>query len=85
MKSCSLRHKHAVGLSPNLLAIARTRHLPHVQFLERSFEDCEVDGAFDAVIDSSVLHHPDLGRTWPKMFSLLKLGGRMSFESTDLS
>jgi len=74
----------AVDLSPDLLAYARTRDLPRVQFLERSFEDCEVDGPFDAVIGSSVLHHLDQGRTWPKVLSLLKPGGRMSFAEPNM-
>jgi len=74
----------AVDLSPDLLAIARTRHLPRVLFQERSFEDCEVDGPFDAVIGSSVLHHLDLERTWPKIFSLLKPGGRLSFAEPNM-
>jgi 2-polyprenyl-3-methyl-5-hydroxy-6-metoxy-1,4-benzoquinol methylase len=74
----------SVDLSPELLSIARKRGLPGVQFLERSFEDCEVDGPFDAVIGSSVLHHLDLERTWPKIFSLLKPGGRMSFAEPNM-
>src|SRR5436309_1499975 len=52
----------AVDLSPDLLAIARRRRLPTVTFLENSFEDWSVDGEFDAVIGSSVLHHLDLER-----------------------
>jgi 2-polyprenyl-3-methyl-5-hydroxy-6-metoxy-1,4-benzoquinol methylase len=74
----------AVDLSPELLTIARKRNLPRVQFLERSFEDCDVDGPFDAVIGSSVLHHLDLERTWPKVFSLLKPGGRLSFAEPNM-
>lgn len=74
----------AVDLSPDLLTIARTRHLPRVQFLEGTFEDCEVDGPFDAVIGSSVLHHLDQERTWPKVFALLKPGGRMSFAEPNM-
>jgi 2-polyprenyl-3-methyl-5-hydroxy-6-metoxy-1,4-benzoquinol methylase len=74
----------AVDLSPELLTIARQRGLPHVQFLARSFEDCEVDGPFDAVIGSSVLHHLDLERTWPKVFSILRPGGRLSFAEPNM-
>jgi len=68
-----------VDVSADLLAIARKRNLPNVEFLERSFEDCKIEGPFDAIIGGSVLHHLDLERTWPKLFSLLKPGGRMSF------
>ena len=74
----------SVDLSPDLLSIARRRKLPRVQFLERSFEDCETDGPFDAVIGSSVLHHLDLEQTWPKVFALLKPGGRMSFAEPNM-
>src|SRR5262245_55903744 len=41
----------AVDISPDLLKRARARNLPKdkVQFLEKRFEDCDVDGPFDAV------------------------------------
>jgi 2-polyprenyl-3-methyl-5-hydroxy-6-metoxy-1,4-benzoquinol methylase len=74
----------AVDLSPDLLALARQRHLPNVRFLEQSFEDCAVDGPFDAVIGSSVLHHLDLDRAWPRIFALLKPGGRLSFAEPNM-
>jgi 2-polyprenyl-3-methyl-5-hydroxy-6-metoxy-1,4-benzoquinol methylase len=74
----------AVDLSPELLAIARQRQLSNVQFLEKSFEDCAVDGPFDAVIGSSVLHHLDLERAWPKILALLKPGGRISFAEPNM-
>jgi 2-polyprenyl-3-methyl-5-hydroxy-6-metoxy-1,4-benzoquinol methylase len=49
----------AVDVSPDLLERARARGLSpgRVQFLEKRFEDCDVDGPFDAVIGSSVIHH----------------------------
>ena len=74
----------AVDVSADLLAIARKRNLPNVEFLERSFEDCKIEGPFDAIIGSSVLHHLDLERTWPKLFSLLKPGGCMSFAEPNM-
>jgi 2-polyprenyl-3-methyl-5-hydroxy-6-metoxy-1,4-benzoquinol methylase len=74
----------AVELSPDLLEVARGRRLPQVEFREQDFESCDVDGPFDAVIGSSVLHHLDLSRTWAKIFSLLKPGGRMSFAEPNL-
>jgi SAM-dependent methyltransferase len=74
----------AIDLSPDLLALARQRNLPRVRFLEKSFEDFEVDGPFDAVIGSSVLHHLDLERTWTKMFNLLNPGGRLSFAEPNM-
>lgn len=76
----------AVDLSPEMLAKARARHLPasQVRFLAKPFEECEVDGPFDAVIGSSVLHHLDVDRALPKIFSLLKPGGRLSFAEPNL-
>jgi SAM-dependent methyltransferase len=74
----------AVDLSPDLLALARKRDLPNVRFLEKNFEDCEVEGPFDAVIGSSVLHHLDLERAWSKIYTLLKPGGRMSFAEPNM-
>jgi 2-polyprenyl-3-methyl-5-hydroxy-6-metoxy-1,4-benzoquinol methylase len=75
-----------VDLSPELLEKARARHLPpnQVQFLEKPFEDCLVDGPFDAIIGSSILHHLDVEAALPKIFSLLKPGGRISFAEPNL-
>jgi SAM-dependent methyltransferase len=74
----------AVDLSPDLLALARQRNLQNVQFLEKNFEDCAVEGPFDAVIGSSVLHHLELSRTWSKVFHLLRPGGSMSFAEPNM-
>jgi 2-polyprenyl-3-methyl-5-hydroxy-6-metoxy-1,4-benzoquinol methylase len=74
----------AVDLSPDLLDMARSRGLANVRFLEKNFEDCEVEGPFDAVIGSSILHHLELERTWKKIYALLKPGGRMSFAEPNM-
>jgi 2-polyprenyl-3-methyl-5-hydroxy-6-metoxy-1,4-benzoquinol methylase len=76
----------AVDLSPDLLRRARSRGLPpeRVQFIEKNFEDCAVDGPFDAVIGSSVLHHLELDRSIRKIFELLRPGGRMSFAEPNM-
>ena len=75
----------AVDLSTDLINLARARRLPpNVRFLEKNFEDCAVDGPFDAVIGSSILHHLDLERTWDKVYSLLKPGGRISFAEPNM-
>jgi 2-polyprenyl-3-methyl-5-hydroxy-6-metoxy-1,4-benzoquinol methylase len=74
----------AVELSPDLLTIARKRSLARVRFIEKNFEDCSVEGPFDAVIGSSVLHHLDLAQTWEKIYSLLKPGGIMSFAEPNM-
>ena len=76
----------AVDLSPDLLEIARARNLPEdeVRFAEQRFEECDVDGPFDAVIGSSVLHHLDLNVAVKRMLKLLKPGGRISFAEPNM-
>lgn len=74
----------AVDLSPDLLARADQRKLARVRFVLKNFEDCELDGPFDAVIGSSVLHHLDMERALPKIFNLLKPGGRLSFAEPNM-
>jgi 2-polyprenyl-3-methyl-5-hydroxy-6-metoxy-1,4-benzoquinol methylase len=70
----------AVDISADLLQLARKRNLPsNVQFLLSPFEECGVQGTFDAVIGSSVLHHLEIGRALAKIYVLLKPGGIMSF------
>jgi SAM-dependent methyltransferase len=76
----------AVDLSGDLLKKARDRGLPpdRVQFVEKPFEACDVEGPFDAVIGSSLLHHLDLDSALPKIYSLLKPGGVMSFAEPNM-
>ena len=76
----------AVDLSPDLLEIARRKGLPgdKVRFIEKPFEDCEVDGPFDAVVGSSVLHHLDIESSFSKIFDLLKPGGVMCFAEPNM-
>ena len=71
----------AVDISAALLKKARARCLPRdrISFLQKRFEDCDVDGPFDAVIGSSVLHHLDLEDALCKIYKLLKPGGILSF------
>jgi 2-polyprenyl-3-methyl-5-hydroxy-6-metoxy-1,4-benzoquinol methylase len=71
----------AVDISPDLLERASIRGLPpdRVVFLQKRFEDCDIDGPFDAVIGSSVLHHLDIRLALPQIFDLLKPGGWLSF------
>ena len=75
-----------VDISEALLEKARTRNLPaaQVQFLAKRFEDCDVDGPFDAVIGSSVLHHLDVEAALVKIYHLLKPGGRISFAEPNM-
>jgi 2-polyprenyl-3-methyl-5-hydroxy-6-metoxy-1,4-benzoquinol methylase len=71
----------AVDISGDLLARARERKLPpaRVRFLEKRFEECEVDGPFDAVIGSSILHHLEVDPSLAKIRKLLKPGGTLCF------
>jgi SAM-dependent methyltransferase len=71
----------AVDISPELLEKARKRNLSadRVLFKESRFEDCDIDGPFDAVIGSSVLHHLDIEAALVKILNLLKPGGFLCF------
>lgn len=76
----------AVDISGDLLAQARARRLPpeRIRFLEMPFEDCQVEGPFDAVIGSSVLHHLEVELALEKIHGLLKPGGYMSFAEPNM-
>ena len=76
----------AVDISPDLLEKARARGLPEsqVRFLAKPFEQCDVDGPFDAVIGSSILHHLDIQPALAKILALLKPGGIMCFAEPNL-
>jgi len=71
----------AVDISGELIETARQRKLPEKEiiFLEKPFEECDVEGPFDAVIGSSILHHLELEVAMKKVLALLKPGGRLSF------
>lgn len=79
-------HIVAVDISSELLEIAQRRGLDpeRVEFLQKPFEACEVDGPFDAVIGSSILHHLDLALAVEKIRDLLKPGGVMSFAEPNM-
>jgi 2-polyprenyl-3-methyl-5-hydroxy-6-metoxy-1,4-benzoquinol methylase len=76
----------AVDISPELLAKARLKNLPveQVTFLEKRFEDCEVEGPFDVIIGSSILHHLDIDQSIEQIKALLKPGGRISFAEPNM-
>ncbi|MBI5574843.1 MAG: methyltransferase domain-containing protein [Deltaproteobacteria bacterium] len=76
----------AVDISSDLLEMAVARNLPpdRVRFERKQFEECDVDGPFDAVIGSSVLHHLDLEKALFRIFELLKPGGIMSFAEPNM-
>lgn len=76
----------AVDISPDLLAYARARHLlPElVEFREMRFEDCTIDGPFDAVVGSSVLHHLEIDAALPTIYGLLKPGGITAFAEPNM-
>lgn len=76
----------AVDISEDLLQIARERSLPpeQVQFVAKRFEDCILNGPFDAVVGSSVLHHLEIKPALEKIFELLKPGGWMCFTEPNM-
>ena len=76
----------AVDISSDLLEKAHLRDLPRhqVTFLQKRFEDCDVDGPFDAVIGSSILHHLEIEVALKKIHELLKPGGVMSFAEPNM-
>jgi SAM-dependent methyltransferase len=55
-----------------------------VRFLERPFEACDLQGPFDAVIGSSILHHLDIPRALHRMRQLLRPGGWLSFAEPNM-
>jgi len=77
----------AVDISDDLLEMADKRGLPkeRIAFLNKLFETCDVEGPFDAVIGSSILHHLDIGVSLKRIFDLLKPGGWMSLQSRTCS
>lgn len=79
-------HIVAVDISPDLLLKAEERNLPtsNVCFLEKRFENCNVDGPFDAVVGSSILHHLELEISLQKIYELLKPGGVLSFAEPNM-
>ncbi len=76
----------AVDISDTLLRRARAKQLPQeqVKFIAGRFEDCRVEGPFDAVIGSSVLHHLDMTKALPMIFDLLKENGSMCFAEPNM-
>jgi 2-polyprenyl-3-methyl-5-hydroxy-6-metoxy-1,4-benzoquinol methylase len=79
-------HLVAVDISAELLDRARARGLPaqQVQFLDKRFEECDVDGPFGAVIGSSVLHHLDIETALGKIYELMTPGGVLSFAEPNM-
>ena len=79
-------HLVALDISRALLEKARARGLPadRVRFLEGPIEDAAIDGPFDAVVGSSVLHHLDLGVALPRLHALLAPGGKLCFAEPNL-
>jgi 2-polyprenyl-3-methyl-5-hydroxy-6-metoxy-1,4-benzoquinol methylase len=79
-------HITAIDISEDLLEIANQRNLPveRVNFLNRSFEECNKLGPFDAIIGSSILHHLDPNDSFQRIFKLLKPQGIMSFAEPNM-
>ena len=75
----------AIDISPDLLALAAERPnlSRRVRFRCARFEDL-VEGPFDAVIGSSVLHHLDIDDALDNILRLLKPGGWCSFAEPNM-
>ena len=76
----------AIDVSPDLLEMARKRNLPaeRVCFREGRFEEEAIEGYFDAVIGSSVVHHLEIEQALPHIYELLKPGGTLSFTEPNM-
>ena len=76
----------AMDISPELLEIARAKNIfsERVRFVAGKFEDCPLEGPFDAVIGSSVLHHLEVIPALAKVKALLKPGGVMVFAEPNM-
>lgn len=73
-------HVTAVEISPDLLEKARKRRgADAVRWTLGRFESTPLDGPFDAVIGSSVLHHLDVGPSLQRIRELLLPGGTLCF------
>ncbi|MFC1512834.1 class I SAM-dependent methyltransferase [Thermodesulfobacteriota bacterium] len=75
-----------VDISPELVQLASERGLPPemVRIEIKRFEECDLDGPFDAVIGSSILHHLELNDALSKIYNLLKPGGRFCFAEPNM-
>jgi SAM-dependent methyltransferase len=76
----------ATDISSELLEVARDRlrGAANVEILHGRFEDLPLDGGFDAVVGSSVLHHLELQEALPRIFELLRSGGHLSFAEPNM-
>ena len=75
-----------MDISPDLLEKAKARNLPkdQVKFFEKNFHEYDIDGSFDAVIGSSVLHHLDIIPALTIIYKLQKPGGCISFAEPNM-
>lgn len=70
----------AIDISPDLLEKARQRpRAAAVKWMLGRFESAGIEGPFDAVIGSSVLHHLDVVPSLRRIAELLRPGGTMCF------
>lgn len=79
-------HITAIDISPELLEKAHQRELPadRVAFQVQNLDEYHPPTRFDAVIGSSVLHHLDIAQAFPRIYTLLKPGGLMSFAEPNM-
>jgi 2-polyprenyl-3-methyl-5-hydroxy-6-metoxy-1,4-benzoquinol methylase len=79
-------HIVAVDVSEDLIDMARERLLSfdHVEVRCGEFETLDLEGQFDSIMGSSVLHHLDVDRALRKTLALLKPRGRLVFAEPNM-
>jgi len=86
MFATSGAHIVALDISEDLLRRAKARDIPEqqVRFLAMSFEDESLQGHFDAVIGSFILHHLNIRPALKRIQSLLKPRAPMVFAEPNM-
>jgi 2-polyprenyl-3-methyl-5-hydroxy-6-metoxy-1,4-benzoquinol methylase len=71
----------AVDISPDLLERAERRlgSYSNIRLVLGAFEVTNLDGPFDAIVGSSILHHLDVSESLNRIRELLKPGGYLCF------
>jgi SAM-dependent methyltransferase len=76
----------AIDVSPDLLEIAEAQHsAPNVRYeIQNAYAMTYMDGTFDSVIGSSVLHHLEIKAALREIHRVLKLGGTIYFTEPNM-
>ncbi|MBN1585114.1 methyltransferase domain-containing protein [Candidatus Uhrbacteria bacterium] len=76
----------AIDISNDLLGVARKRvYGDNVEFrIENAYQTSFIDGFFDFIVGSSVLHHLDVDRAIREFYRLIKPGGEIIFTEPNM-